>query len=84
MTTLAFPGQVPFTDASVPAGGCELGERRCVNAAEVEVVTPATNAVRRLCREHVGWYMFAAASTTRYTGLRVRQLAAGERAPSGG
>ena len=75
MTTLTFPGQVPFTDPSVPAGGCELGLGRCVRPAEVEVTVPATQDRRRLCREHVGWYMLAAAGTTRETVVRVRHLA---------
>lgn len=74
MTTMTFPGQVPFTDPSVPAGGCELGLGRCVRPAEVEVVVPATNDTRLLCREHVGYYMLAAAGTTRRTVVRVRQL----------
>lgn len=75
MTTLTFPGQVPFTDPSVPAGGCELGLGRCVNAAEVEVRMPATNARRLLCREHVGYFMLAAAAESRESVVRVRRLA---------
>lgn len=80
MTTLAltFPGQVPFDDASVPAGGCELGLGRCVNPAEVEVVLPATNARRLLCREHVGYYMLGATSAARYSVVRVRHLSHSE------
>lgn len=74
MTTLTFPGQVPFTDESVPAGGCELGLGRCVNAAEVEVVLPATNDRRLLCREHVGYYMLGATAVNRYSTVRVRHL----------
>lgn len=74
MTTLTFPGQVPYTDPDVPAGGCELGLGRCVRPAEVEVVVPATNDVRLLCREHVGYYMLAAAGTARRTVVRVRQI----------
>lgn len=75
MTTLTFPGQVPFTDPSVPAGGCELGLGRCVRPAEVQVRVPATNAVRMLCREHVGYYMLAAAGAARESVVRVRRLA---------
>jgi len=75
MTTLAFPGQVPFTDPSVPAGGCELGLGRCVRPAELEVTIPATNDVRQLCREHAGWYMLGATTEQRRTVVRVRRLA---------
>lgn len=76
MTTLTFPGQVPFDDPTVPAGGCELGLGRCVSPAELEVMLPATNDVRRLCREHVGYYMLAASTTHRASVVRVRQLVA--------
>lgn len=81
MTTLTFPGQVPFADESVPAGGCEMGLGRCVHPAEVEVELPATNATRRLCREHVGWYMLAASSSKRRSVVRVRIL---ENGPNSG
>lgn len=74
MTTLTFPGQVPFTDPTVPAGGCDMGLGRCVRPAELEVVMPATNDVRLLCREHVGWYMLAAAASHRRTVVKVRQV----------
>lgn len=74
MTTLTFPGQVPFTDPSVPAGGCELGLGRCVRPAELEVVMPSTNDVRLLCRDHVGWYMLAATAEQRRTVVRVRHI----------
>lgn len=76
MTTLAFPGQVPFDDPSVPAGGCGYGQDRCVRPPELEVEIPATNDARRLCREHVGWYMLAAAANHRASVVRVRQLVA--------
>ena len=76
MTTLTFPGQVPFTDPTVPAGGCELGLGRCVSAAEIEVMVPAIAAKRRLCREHVGWFMLAAAASHRVSVVKVRQLGA--------
>lgn len=74
MTTLTFPGQVPYDDPSVSAGGCELGLGRCVSPAELEVTLPATNDVRRLCREHVGYYMLAATSDARVSVVRVRKL----------
>jgi hypothetical protein len=72
--TLTFPGQVPFNDPAVEAGGCELGLGRCVGPAEVEVRLPATNDRRRLCRDHVGYYMLAAASTARESVVEVRKL----------
>lgn len=81
MTTLAFPGQVPFNDPSVSAGGCELGLGQCVSPAELEVVLPATNARRRLCRDHVGWYMLAASANHRASVVRVRQLPIDEAVP---
>lgn len=74
MTTLAFPGQVPFTDPSVPAGGCELGQGRCVRPAEVEVRLPDIGAKRLLCREHVGYFMLAAAGTSRASQVEVRKI----------
>lgn len=74
MTTLTFPGQVPFDDPTVPAGGCELGQGRCMRPAEVEVVIDATRASRRLCREHVGYYMLGATAVNRYSRVGVRQL----------
>lgn len=72
--SLTFPGQLPFGDPSVQAGGCELGQGRCVRPAEVEVVIPATNDARRLCREHVGYYMLGATGVNRYSTVRVRHL----------
>lgn len=74
MTTLTFPGQVPFTDPTVPAGGCELGAGRCVMAAELEITVPAIGSVRLLCRDHAGYYMLAAAGPSRRTHVRVRAL----------
>jgi hypothetical protein len=74
MTTLVFPGQVPFTDPSVPAGGCELGQGRCVRPAEVEVRLPDIGSTRLLCREHVGYYMLAAAGTARASQVEVRRV----------
>ena len=72
--TLTFPGQVPFGDPSVQPGGCELGLGRCVRPAEVEVVLPATRDVRRLCREHVGYYMLGVTPVNAYSTVRVRHL----------
>jgi hypothetical protein len=74
MTTLAFPGQVPFTDPSVPAGGCELGQGRCTHEPEVEVLLPAIGSKRLLCREHVGYYMLAATSAGRFSVVEVRRV----------
>lgn len=73
-TTLTFPGQVPFTDESVPAGGCELGNGRCMSPAELEITVPAIGSVRLLCRDHAGYFMLAAAGPNRRTQVRVRAL----------
>lgn len=75
MTTLEFTGQVPFTDPSVPAGGCELGQGRCTHEAEVEVSIAAIGSVRRLCRDHVGYYMLAAAGSVGWSAVEVRKVA---------
>jgi len=74
VTALAFTGQVPYADPSVDAGGCELGQGRCVFPAEVEVVLPAIGGRRLLCRDHVGWFMLATASSIDWSEVGVRRL----------
>lgn len=72
--SLTFSGQLPFGDPSVQAGGCDFGQVRCVRPPELEVVLPATNDARLLCREHAGYYMLAAAGVNAYSVVRVRHL----------
>lgn len=74
MTALAFPGQLPYADLSLEAGGCELGQGRCAYPAEVEVELPETAGRRQLCREHVGWFMLGTTTDSRVTKVLVRKL----------
>lgn len=77
MTALTFPGQVS-DEPGAPVGGCELGGGRCVYPAELQVTVPATGATRKLCREHVGWYLMAASAEYCATLVRVRRVSTSE------
>lgn len=75
---LRFPGQLPDLAPGrrpdVAAGGCELGGVSCTRPAELEVSLPDVNSVRRLCREHVGYFMLGAAHHERTARVLVRLL----------
>ena len=75
MSIPAFSGQVPFADPTVPPGGCEYGQVRCIHPAELEVHLPGNEAERRLCRGHVGWYMLAMAGQLDWSLVEVRRIA---------
>lgn len=74
MTTLAFTGQLPYADDTIAAGGCELGQGRCMFPAEVEVVLPAIAGRRLLCRDHVGWYLLGSVGSIDWSEVDVRRL----------